>query len=264
MSVNEKSRGDRFVSRIPTDIWLEEPASKNAYVAKKHYCHGFEHKEIIENLTYSQNLHLLLTGSVANERESRALDYLMTLPLAIGPRHPASRAAMNAGVSRTKIQHLLPISLQVLSGENGGSVEVYNAYKFIQSQSEMEPKEVYAKFVSKDGPDVSERVAPGFGTVYGDVDLYIQSIADQNESKKITGPLKWAFDFNSVCLEHGYGWLLTGYFAALCLEYGYSSKQAVGIFQIACSPLLYSLGLEKSEQAITSMPFILDENYTIE
>jgi citrate synthase len=264
MTSKEKSRDDVFVSQIATKIWLESPAQTNAYIAEKHYCHGYEHKELMQNLTMTQNIHLLFTGEVPNKETTKNLDYLMMMPLAIGPRHPASRAAMNAGVSKTKLQHLLPISLEVLSGNNGGAQEVFESHGFISSNSKLDCKEVLFNLIENKTIDNLTNIAPGFGTVYGGVDVYAKELADQCKVTPQSKYFKWASDFENECSHIGYGWRLTGLFAAMCLEFGYTDKQAVGLFQMACAPLLYSFAVEKSQQPLTAMPFIKDENYTIE
>ena len=253
MRKTEKSRGDRFSSKITTSI-CNEVSSANPFVADSYSIHGYDHLELSTECTFMENIYLVLKGEIPSKAELASFSFLLNLGLSIGARSPASRSVMNAGVSKTKIEHLLPIGLNVASGEHNGAAEVSSACRFIL-------KEFNSK--TEQGFSHKDNCFPGFGLVYGSIDSYVQKLALVYQANYEVGQyFNWSND--QVSQSNGrFGFLLSGLFAAVALDLKFDKKAIIALFQISISPLLCALGIEKSNQPLTAMPFISEENYKI-
>jgi citrate synthase len=120
----ERQRDEKFATRIVTKIWDEEASEYNPYLAEHCRCHGYDLIELIQKRSFVDVFFLMVMGELPNKDQAKLLETLMTGLINPGTRHPASRAAMNAGVGKTNAAHILPISLNVLSGEHLGGNEV--------------------------------------------------------------------------------------------------------------------------------------------
>lgn len=119
-----RKRDIKFAAKTVTRIWDEQPEEQNPYLAKHCRCHGYDLLELMQKCTFSEVMFLLFRGELPSKEQARLLDALLVAFINPGPRHPATRAAMNAGVSKTKAPHILPIALSVLGGRYLGGEEV--------------------------------------------------------------------------------------------------------------------------------------------
>ena len=268
--IKARRRDDQqFTQRIATRIWQEEPLPENPYVAAHSRCHGYELDELVSKRRFPDVLFLLFRGELPEPQQARLLERLMIGLINPGPRHPATRAAMNAGVGKTDPVHLLPLSLAVLGGDHLGAGEVEPAMRFLNKAKRRAPEAVAEELlaalneVSAEGVD--RHPAPGFGNRFGSVDPQAARLAGQ--LLELAGPgsaLAWGAALAQHLVHAGFGWLSTGVAAATFADLGLLPRAAPGLYQLLCAPGLLAHGVEMSNKPLTAMPFISDENYVIE
>jgi citrate synthase len=259
-----KTRGDQFASRPPTTVWLEQPSQANPYLAERSYCHGYELGQLTEGCNFVDVLYLLFRGELPDPDQARLLEQLMIASINPGPRHPATRAAMNAGIGRTRRPDILPIALSVLGGAHLGGDEVEAAMRFLVANVARTPAEVLTDVpaVSAEG-DV--RACPGFGTRFGGIDPMAERLGKQLAGLPAAGPhLAWGGAAAGVLRPAGMGWLMPGVVAAALCDLGFSYRAGAGLFQLFSAPGLLAHGLEMAGQPLTAMPFLDQDHYVIE
>lgn len=262
-SQTEKNKGDAFTQGIPTSIWKEEATVSNPYVTQKAFCYGYNFDEILDQLSYVETLYLLLTGKIATDQQSRLLEICLKMFITPGPRHPATRAAMNAGIGRTEVTHILPISLSVLSADYLGSKEVGSSMKFIQSNFELNPEQIVANIDDNKLNNLPNPI-PGFGKVFNDVDEFTLKNAQRIEALNFMLPyFEWSLELVKYMQPKGLSWLPSGLIASLFLDLELDYRTGIGLFQILQSPGLVAHGVEKANKPLTDMPFVSEENYDI-
>ena len=250
----EKLKGDKFVSKVPTSLVFEQPSKENKFLAENIFIQGFPLVQLCEGASFSETLFILLKGEIPSELELKKFNFLLNSALAIGPRHSASRSIMNAGVSKTKSPHLLPISLAALSGQDGAQ-DVIDVIRFINKNYQEEVSSVLKRHNFLE--------IPGVGKEFGNRPVFPTKLISKIEAHCSSDKFSWMRELVESSRKHGLDWKLTGVFAVLCCELQIDEQQVAGLFQFACSPLLIALGAEKSSQQMTSMPFVKDEDYTI-
>lgn len=262
-----KRRAEKFADKIPSRICKETPDDDNPYLAKSIRYHGYELQDLAENCSYVSTLFLLFMGELPSKSQTELLEKLMVALINPGPRHPATRAAMYAAVSKTEPSHILPIGLTILSGSHRGAAEVENSMRFLRKNLANKPedvaRELFEKFTADKNEDQS--VAPGFGQTYQSTDPVIRNIA--NYFRTLTGAeraLKWGHQFATATEEYGMGWLRTGLAAAVFCDLGFQPRAAAGLFQLICAPGILAHGLEVANKKLHAMPFPEDANYVIE
>ncbi|XOV77738.1 MAG: hypothetical protein ACFHVJ_12360 [Aestuariibacter sp.] len=258
----EKSKGDEFTSAIPNGIWMEEESEENPYLAEKSYLYGYNFEELVKAKSYVEMLFLMLKGDLPNAQQSRLLEFLLKAFITPGIRHPATRAAMNAGIGRTEISHILPIGLQVLSSDYLGSKEVANCMQFLEKSIEKSPLEIVRKVECESN---KPNPIPGFGTIYNGFDILTQNLANHIDDTGLPY-VKWANEFVALLNLHQPGklsWLPTGLAATIMCDLGLNYRIGCGLFQILQAPGLMMHGVEKANKALTEMPFISEDKYVI-
>jgi citrate synthase len=259
-----KSRGDAFVERAATAIWEETAAEENPFVAESCRCHGYELLDLIKKRSFVDVLYLLLKGELPTQFQRELLESLMIGLCNPGPRHPATRAAMNAAVSKTYVGELLPIGLLTLSGSHLGAAEVEGAMRFIRKSRCSDPGE--AARALRDGARVAvegdRHIAPGFGSCYGEVDLITARVATLLVELPGAGAaLRWASGFAHGLRDDGMGWLPTGLAAAVFLDLGLHPRVGPGLFQLVSAPGLLAHATEMAPRPMTAMPFLPSDRY---
>ena len=79
------------------------------------------------------------------------------------------------------------------------------------------------------------------------------------------GPhLAWARDFSTAIASLEYGPLVSGVAAAAFADLGFGPWPGAVLFQLMQSPGVLAHGLEYYGKRPNQLPFITDENYTIE
>lgn len=256
-------RDDKFVARPVTRIWREQASAENPYVAENYACHGYDILELARKRSYIDVLYLLFRGELPTAEQEQLLERLMIACINPGPRHPATRAAMNAGVSRTDAGHILPISLSLLSAS-----DVEDSMRFLRKHQRRDAAEVAAELHASEHnkPDAGDwLIAPGFGSSFDSIEPMAQHTVDMLLELPGNNPiLQWGNRFSSALNDFGMGWLPTGMVAAVLADLGFQPRTGVGLYQILCAPGLLAHGAEMANKPLTAMPFVADENYVIE
>ena len=267
LSAQVRKRDDHFVKHTATRIWQEVPSPDNPYIAAECRCHGYDLMELMQKRSFVDVLYLLFRGELPTVDEARLLETLMIGFINPGPRHTATRAAMNAGVGKTDPTLILPIALTTLSGKYNAAGTLEEAMHFLRKQ-QRQAADVVATDLLKENERPGEgdwHIAPGFGGYYNGIDLISMGIAEHLAGMSGAGAtLKWGQQFAQQLHKEGMGWLATGVVAAVLTDLGFQPRAAAGIYQIISAPGLLAHGAELANKPITAMPFIDDEDYFIE
>lgn len=260
-----KRREEQFTTRTTTRIWQEVPSADNPYLAETCRCHGYDILELAAKRSFVDVLFLLFQGDLPNPDQTRLLEALLILLINPGPRHPATRAAMVAGVSRTLPVHLLPISLSILGGEApAGAAEVTQAMHFLRKNSDKSPDHVVAELLAADPASNSSPKMHGFGSRFGGIDPFARHVAQHLLTVSPRAKtLIWGNELAERLDPHGQGWLLSGVAAAAFCDLGLHPRVGAGLFQLICAPGILAHGLELANKPITAMPFLDEEHYVI-
>ena len=258
--VKVRSRNEPFSARASTRVWHEVASDDNPYIAASAFCHGYDLFDLMEKRSFVDVFYLLFRGELPTASDAKLLECLMIGLINPGPRHPATRAAMNVGVGKTDPLHILPIAAGVLGGNYLGGGEIDEAMRFLRKHQKSDP-EVFAESLI-----ASERVTtPGFGNKHGGIDLLAKGITERLSKMDGAGPaLRWGMKFASALEPKGFGWLMTGIAAAVFADLGFQPKAGGALFQLLGSPGLVVHGLEVANKPITAMPYVSDSNYVIE
>lgn len=265
-TIKVQKRDDQFTNRTVTRIWQEEPSEENPYLASCCRCHGFDILELAQKRSFTDVLFLLFLGELPSADQTKLLETLMIALINPGPRHPAARAAMNAGVGKTNPAHILPISLSTLSGSHLGGEEVTETMHFLRRKSKFSPTDIAEDLINNPRPAEGDwHILPGFGSRFGGIDPIPQQTASL--LLKIPGgwkTLEWGEKFSQAVKPHNLGWLSTGLTAAVLCDLGFHPRAGAGIFQIISAPGLLAHGIELANKPITAMPFPDKDHYVIE
>jgi len=262
-----RKRDIAFARHIVTKIWQEVPSEDNPYIASTCKCHGYDLLELSEKCSFAEVLYLLLLGELPNPNQAKLLETLMVGLINPGPRHPATRAAMNAGVGKTDPTHFLPIGLSVLSGAHLGGKEVEESMRFLRHNQKNVPEKVVVDLLQDSSlhTEGDRHIAPGFGSRFGSIDPLPRKIASLcaplAEKDKA---LNWGLDFAEALSKRNMGWLSTGVAAAVFCDLGFHPRAGGGLFQLINAPGLLAHGLEMANKSISAMPFLDEDHYIIE
>ncbi len=270
-----RSRNEPFNEKLETKIWREMGSEDNAYIPQSALCHGYDLVELMQKKNFSDVFYLLFRGELPSQEQSELLGALMIALVNPGPRHHATRAAMNAAVGKTNPLHILPIGISVLGGEHMGGGIIDKSIRFLRKSKNIDPV-IYAKEVVEELKNIEVAASdnqeaywankmPGFGRFYGGIDLLTEKIAVELSLMPAAGTaLKWGVSFHRGIKDAGVGWLSTGIAAAVFSDLGFQPKAGGVLFQLLGAPGLAAHGLELANKPLTSMPYIKDEYYAIE
>lgn len=256
-----RSRNEPFVTKPATRIMAEEPGS-NPYLARHCRLHGYDLLDLTRQASFVDVLFLLFRGELPTAAEARLLERLLIAFINPGPRHAATRAAMDAGLGRTDPAHILPIGLLVLGGSRGGAGEVEPTMRALRRSMRRPPEQVAEQCLAAEGP---EAPAPGFGRRYDDRDEYLNDLAAAlREAHPEAAALAWGCRFVTALEPARSGWLPPGLAAAAFCDLGFTPRAGAGLYQLLCAPGLLAHGVEMANKPITALPFPDDEHYEFE
>lgn len=264
-----RDRGAVFAERPVTRIWQELPDPDNPYLVAEARCHGYALDALMVRCSYSDVLFLLLRGELPTPEQAALWQALAMGLINPGPRHPATRAAMNSGVSRTLTPHILPIALAVLGGEHQGVALVEEAIRFLRRESRQDPVATASRLLAAHppgDPTLSEWPgAPGFGRLFGGIDPQAARLAARLLALPGAGVcLRWGQALATALVPDRLGWLLAGVTAAALADLGFPPRHGPGVMQLLQAPGLLAHGLEMANKPLTAMPFAPDRDYVLE
>ena len=267
MSSEVKKRDMEFAARTATRIWEETPAPGNPYLAVQCRCHGYDILELARHCTFMEVVFLLYSGELPTRNQARLLEILMIALINPGPRHPATRAAMNTGVGKSRPVHILPVGLSVMGGAHLGGEETEASMRFIRKHQHADPQAIAAKLLAEElRPEEGDRhIVPGFGSRFGGIDPMPARLAGLlMESPGCGESIRWGSRFCEALEPAGLGWLAPGVAAAVFADLGFHPRFAGGLFQLVSGPGILAHGLEMANKPINAMPFLDEKNYIIE
>lgn len=256
-----------YNQRSASRICEEVPSRHNPYIAERVNLFGYDLLELMQKRSYVDVLFLLFQGDLPSPPQAQLLEALLIAFINPGPRHPATRAAMNAGVGKTRPVHILPIGLQVGGGAWLGGTEVSETMQWLKEHGKQDAaslaQQLFEEF--RDDGEGDHHIAPGFGSRFGDIDLMPQQILKRFMALPGQGRyLAWAGDFSEALEQNHMGCLATGVIAAALLDLGFHPRAGAGMFQLISAPGILAHGLELSNKPRTAMPFLDDDRYFIE
>ena len=263
--VKESSRNEAFVAKARTKIWKEIPDADHEYLATATSCFGYSQEALLEKgYGITDMLFLLTQGELPGSSQRKLLDALGVALSNPGPRHPATRAAMEAAVSKTRPRHLLPISLMVLGGDHAaGGVEP--AMRFLRLNWKRAPEQLFDSTLDTyEGPEGDVEFLPGFGPHYEAREILHGNLGraiKRNFAEMNLPFLDWSLKMDELLRGTSCALRSPGLAAAVLLDLGFHPRAGVALYQYLCAPGLIAHGIEMSNQPITSMPFVADENY---
>ncbi|VUD56375.1 hypothetical protein TDB9533_02030 [Thalassocella blandensis] len=258
-----RSRNEAFSDKVSSKISSEDASFGNPYIAENVRWYGYDVEDLMQNASLVEVFYLMFRGELPSAADARLLETLMVALINPGPRHPATRAAMNVGVGKTETTHILPVSTAVMGGEylGGGSIE--SAMRFFRKYSKKDPEDVATSFADALVTDASS--IPGFGKYYGDTDIFsakiVQSLLPLSQE---LSALHWGSALASALASVNIGWLMPGVAAAVFSDLGFHPRSGAGLFQLMSAPGLLAHGLELANKPITAMPYVSDDNYVID
>ena len=260
-----EKRAMTFSSRTVTRLWQEIPIADNPYLADSCRCQGYDIMELARKRSFPDTLFLLFQGELPTVGQAKVLETLLIAMINPGPRHPAVRAAMNAGVGKTHAQHLLPIGLSILGGGHLGGEEVVEAMEFLKKNRPHDPQGMATALLPTERPSEGDwHIAPGFGSRFGAIDPMPGKLAALLSTIPASHEyLQWGTDFVEATTPHNLGWLSPGVAAAAFCDLGFHPRAGAGLYQLLCSPGILAHGLELANKPITAMPFLDEEHYVI-
>jgi len=265
-----ESRNDQFTSIIKSEITLEIPADENDFLVKEMHTHGYNVLDLMDSCDYIDVFFLLYNGDLPTVEQKLLLSKLSIFLINLGPRHTSARAAANAGIGRTDVNHIVPIAVMGMSGEYNGSKEVEQSMRYLTKHftqsAEQAINDCLANEQEQSAQVEAERIiAPGFGTDHGGQSPLLNEV--KNKLLTISpeqGYLQWANNFvNAMPQNTKCGWRLAGLVAPIFLDLNFEPRMGAGLFQMLSCPGAFAHGIQFSNKPLTDMPFLKDEDYDI-
>lgn len=264
--VKIESRNEQFTTKIKSNITFEKPSVENEFLAQEVRIHGYNVLNLMDESDYLDVFFLLFSTELPTKEQKVILTKLAVLIINLGPRHTSSRAAANAGIGRTDVNHILPIANMALSGAYGGAKEVENAMCFLKKSFSLLQGDVAKQCLSSTYKEKGDWIVEaGFGSDFGGQSPFL--LAAKNKMLAVSpkdGYLNWANEFvNSLSVNKNCGWRLAGLVAGVLLDLNFTPRVGAGIFQLLASSGAFAHGIQFANKPITEIPFLKDENYEI-
>ncbi len=254
-------RNTQFAEKLTTQITDEVASKDNPFINEDRFTHGYNNIDLIGHCSFSELIFLLFKGDLPDQPTLAAFDRLFVALANPGLRHPACRAATVAAASGTMPGDLLPIGLLMASGEFLGATEIEQAARFIRDQLARPAAQVAEEYLQK-ATDSDDRVAPGFGTMYGSVDLHTQKLAIALNDEHGGHHMQWSGEFVSYITPQA-GWLVPAVAAAGLLDLGFVPKACGAIYQLIIAPSVLAHSMESVGKSWDSLPWIDNKHYHI-
>lgn len=252
--------GFQYQRKMHTRITWEQSTPDNPFVAQQRRTFGYDQQQLWQSASLGQALLLLFKGDIPSAAECQLFEILMIGLSNLGPKHPAIRAAMLAGLSKTNAEHILPLGLSVAAGERDGAREVMRAHRFITAAVAGNTQPLW----EQDSTIADKRAAPGFGQHCGTVDPVMQKLAATLFEAHANAPtLHWCQRFLERLKPHNQGILASGLVACVAVELNIGERESAGLFQLMLAPGIFAHGIEQSHFPITAGPMLEDHDYEL-
>lgn len=243
-----------------TAICEEVALDNNPFVAQTRFIKGYACDELWQQASGLDVILLHFLDDLPSPAHSALFNTLMIGLMNMGPREADNRAAMTAGISKTRPEHLLPLGLLSGQGHASGATAVLNAHSFIQTHRKTPAQEVLANLATE-ASNTSVTI-PGFGTLYGSIDPSLQRLSKAVAMHTPQSDVfAWCFDLANGLNDYRQGWLAPGLMAASAIEMGIGPREAMGLYQLIKSVSILVYGLEQSHAPLQHAPLLDDEFY---
>ena len=250
-------RNDGYSDKYTTKIFQETAHEDNPYCESSVHCQGFDQLELIEHLSFSEYLFLIIRGHLPSDSESQLLNRALIAFSNPGVRHPATRAAVASGVGKTLSPNILPAALLVFGGEVDASGAIEPIMRFLRK---------VIKLSTSEALKIPDLEIVGFGLHYGSEHRYLDQGCNTLIADNDTPYLQWGRQFVSESRAQGrvIGWSQTGLAAAVFCDLGIMPRFGASLYQLMASSGLLVQGLESTNLPPTTLPFVRDEDYQID
>ena len=125
---------NKNIHQYISKIWKEIPHQNNPSQSQSAFVQGYDLiREILPKANISDYISVLYRGEKFNSDQARLFHYLQLFLANLGPRNLGVRAAMNSGVGGNSAASALISAIAVLSGQRGGSEEILNLMKMLET-----------------------------------------------------------------------------------------------------------------------------------
>ena len=257
--VEVSARDEGFTEKVSTKVWLEESGEENPYLSEATYCYGYDLLELINKISYSDMMYLLLRGDLPSRDEAELFSSLLIAFINPGPRDQGSRAAVQAAIGRTDPLHILPIALSIFAGEYSGAKYISQSMKFIVRAPRRTVDESSLLITTEDS---SNRL--GYGRKYNDIDVMAGKILEKLCTLNGAGScLDSALELHQALQAKKLGVMPHGVIAAALCDLGFLPKHAPAVMQLMSAPGMLAHGLEFVGKPRNQVPFLPDDKYEI-
>ncbi|ADC46542.1 2-methylcitrate synthase/citrate synthase II PrpC/CitZ [Methanobrevibacter ruminantium M1] len=220
---------------------------------------GFNQEDLIENLSYSENVFLILRGRLPDEKEAKIFNHILVSFCDHGVTPPSTQSARLIASSGASINNAVAGGLLSFGKNHAGAIEKAMAL-FQESISGLNLEET-------DPDDENKRIAllaieivnryegeskrvPGFGHRYHDKDPRAAKLIDLAIQESAIGPhTKLALAIESILNEKkGICLNVDGANAGLLSDLGFDSDLGLGIFMIGRLPGLIAHAFEEMQE----------------
>ena len=220
---------------------------------------GFNQEDLIENLSYSENVFLILIGRLPSEKEAKIFNQILVSFCDHGVTPPSTQSARLIASSGASINNAVAGGLLSFGKNHAGAIE--KAMDLFQESiktlnlDETDPDDenkriaLLAMDIVKQYEADSKRV-PGFGHRYHDKDPRAAKLIELAIEESAVGPhTKLALAIEAILAEKkGIHLNVDGANAGLLSDLGFDSQLGLGIFMIGRLPGLIAHAFEEMEE----------------
>ncbi|WP_297982161.1 citryl-CoA lyase [uncultured Methanobrevibacter sp.] len=234
---------------------------------------GYNQEDLITNLSYSDNVFLILRGRLPNKKESKIFNHILVSFCDHGVTPPSTQSARLIASSGANINNAVAGGLLSFGKNHAGAIEkamnlFQNSIHAINLTGGKEDNKKIARLaidIVNQYQSQSRRI-PGFGHRYHDKDPRAVRLLDLAILESAVGPhTKLALVIENILSEtKGIGLNVDGVNAALLSDLGFDSKLGLGVFMIGRLPGLVAHAYEEMQEEEKFRRFCDLENISYE
>ena len=220
---------------------------------------GFNQEDLIENLSYSDNVFLILRGRLPSQEESKLFNHILVSFCDHGVTPPSTQSARLIASSGASLNNAVAGGFLSFGKNHAGAIEKAMAL-FQESIKSLNLEETDPDDENKriailaieiaDQYEMESKRVPGFGHRYHDKDPRAAKLMELAISQSAVGPhSKLALAIEGVLSERkGIHLNVDGANAGLLSDLGFDSQLGLGIFMIGRLPGLIAHAYEEMEE----------------
>jgi citrate synthase len=253
MAMTEKSFNNVFNVKAPK--WR---TSITRIESNKITTRGYSQDELIENLSFSEMVYLLIKGDMPSKNESKMFNAILVSFGDHGLTPPSTQSARIIASGGSSLQYSVAGGLLAFGKNHAGAIE--HSMNLLQTRLKKFPdKNVcdIAEFIVEDYFNKSEKI-PGFGHRFHYKDPRAAKILELAEKYDCIGiHTSLALAIQDILSEKKDIYInIDGANASLLLDLGFDSNVGVGIFMIGRLPGLVAHVIEEQSNEVSFKKFI--------